>query len=461
MSRTGLQRRQVMQGIGIGAAGLLAGCLGGEDDDDEIHILTDYTGEGGWDPYWEDELIPGFEEEHDIPVNVEPVGFQGTGEQRLATLMQSGNPPELFHGTITEIGDLVNQGRTQSIDDVTDDLEDIWGDTLFKNTLQPVDGETHMVPHGVYMGGCLNYREDIYQTLDLEVPETWSELVENARIIDEAEIELPDGETMRGFGLPAQLTGKSASDFSNWLFNAGGDTWRWSEDDELELWMDEDHVMAVFEHLQELVQYSPDPSSLDWGTTIEYWVGSRFGQCLMNNAWLCGPAYNAGQEDTALNTKQALVPKLEGSDPLQRGWVLADGTPIIEGSSNPDEAGDFLRYMYSEERHPTTTLIEPMRFLPPYEAVTETEAYQSAEIFQVEDGAFLERNQYILDEIAPELENPDSPTTPETLHVNTFDIPGEMTNRVIVDEEDPQSVYEWGIDEYEKRLAEVSDQSNY
>jgi len=40
-----------------------------------------------------------------------------------------------------------------------------------------------------------------------------------------------------------------------------------------------------------------------------------------------------------------------------------------------------------------TFLQEPMRFLPTYESVLESDTYTNAEFFQVEDGYFLDLNQ--------------------------------------------------------------------
>ncbi|MFW5958750.1 MAG: ABC transporter substrate-binding protein [Natronomonas sp.] len=481
MSRYQLTRRNALQLSGVGAAGIMAGCLGDDDSDgdgggdsdgdsggnggdSEVHILTDYASEA-WQEYWEDDLIAGWESDNpDVPINIEFRGFQGTGEQRLATLLQSGEPPELYHGTISEVGDLVNQGQTMAVNDVISELEDLWGgEMLFKNTANPFDDEIHLVPHGVYMGGTLNYRQDIYDELGLEVPETWGELVENARAIDEAE-QFDE----RGFAVPAAPSGKSGSDFSNWLYNAGGDVWQFANNggDEVELWFDEDHVIPALEHIQELAQYSPDPSSLDWGSTIEQWAAGRLGQTIMNNAWLAGPAYFAENEPVAFNTKQAVIPMREGADPLQRGWVLIDGTPILDESSNPEGAKDFLRYMYGEERHPEVSLMEPLRFIPPFQGVAETDAYQNADIFQVNDGIFLEKNQRALNEIAPTLDSEEysgkeTPSTPETLYAGTFPIDSEMVNQVIVEGRDIQTAYEEASERLEERLEEAVERANY
>ncbi|WP_440771551.1 ABC transporter substrate-binding protein [Natronorubrum sp. DTA28] len=460
MPGNGIHRRRALQGIGVGAAGLLAGCLGGGDDDDEIHVLTDFDGDD-WENHWDDVLIPAWEEQSDVPIEVEYTGFQGTGEQRLATLMQSGDAPEFYHATTSEIGDLINQGLTRQVDDVVDDLEDEWGDALFKYTLQPMTGdrddETHSIPHGVYVGGCFNYRSDVYEALDLEVPETWDELLANAEAIDEAG---GDFEEMRGFGIPGQPDGKAGSDFSNWLYNSGGDVWQENGGD-IELWFDEEHVMPVLEMLEELAEYSPDPSSLNWSETIEYWIGGRFGQCFMNNAWLCGPTIGTPAEPIGLATEQALIPTRDGADPITRGWVLVNGTPIIEGSSNPEEAGDFKRLMYGADHHVDVSLVEPMRFIPPYEDIIEDEEYRSAEVFEMHDGAFLAKNEYIMEELVPEMDSPEVVSSPETLHVQTFDIQAQMVNRLLVDDNDADDVYEWGVDQYEDRWEQVNQQADY
>ncbi|SIR70595.1 ABC transporter substrate-binding protein [Natronorubrum daqingense] len=447
-----ITRRGALGGIGVAGAGLVAGCVGGSDDD-ELHILTDLSSDE-WQEYWENNLIPGYEEEYGLPVEHEYTGLDEVGRQRLATLMQAQDPPGIFHASLPEIGDLVNQGQLADVDDVLEDLEDEWGEPVFKYLLEPIDDQIVNIPHGPYIG-CLQYREDLYDELDLEVPETWDDLLENAQAIDEMDNDV------RGFGLSAGPEGKPDADFSCWLVNAGGDRFRWNSDDEVELVYEEDDVLAVFELLQELEQYSPDPASLDYGTTIEYWASGRLGQCIMLNAWVCSAAYEAGAEEVALNTKQEVVPHREGVDPDVRGFVTMTGAPVLEGATHTDGAKDFNRYMYGPDRHIEVSLMEPMRFLPPYESILEHEEYRSADVFQIDDGYFLERNEYLLQEIAPQVSDPESPTTPETLGLLSFDIDAQMINRLIVEEEDPEDVYEWGMDELERRFEDVKAAANY
>jgi multiple sugar transport system substrate-binding protein len=486
MDRKRLSRRRVLQGAGVGIVAATAGCAGGgggngnggdgtdgggggggggtgtdggggggtgEPNSNEVLMLTDYGSEA-WQQKWENDIIPGFEEEVDPSYTVTPeyVGLQGTGEQRLTTLLQSGNAPEMYFGTITQVADLVAQGQTTPLGDLVSRLEEANGDMYFKSTVT-VGDEVQMVPHGLYLGGTLNYRQDIYDMLDLSVPETWDELLENAQAISES-----DETEALGFAASAQPAGKSGSDFSNVLRNAGGGVFQATEDGGAEIWFDEQRVTESLTFMNDLAEYSPDPSSLNWGSTIENWVAGRVGQCIMNNAWLAGPAYAAGATDIALNTNIAPVPMQSDADPIDRGWALIDGTPVLSGSDNPAGAQEFLEYMYgSPEAQADKNLVEPMRFLPPYEDIIETDAYQSAEIFQAEDGHFLELNRRCFEEIAPNLSSDERPSTVATNYESRFQYDSEMVNAVLVQGRSVEDAYQQGLSRLEEIFQEGQD----
>lgn len=461
MSRQQFSRRRVLGGAGAGIAAATAGCLPGgggdgiapeQDRSAEIHVLTDYTGEESWAPKWE-EIQSGFEEQDEASVNVETVPMQGGGEDRLSTLIQSGEAPELFHGTITQVGDLIAEGQTIVVDDVIESLVEANGDQLAPTTTE-AGGSGRLIPHGVYMGGCFNYRTDIYQQLGLSVPTTWDEMLENARAIDEAE-EGPAG-AARGFAVSAVRSGKSGSDLANFLFNSGGDTWRYTNEDETEVELDfqDQHVVPALEMMNELSQYSPDPANMTWSPNIIQWIQGTIGQCFMNNAWLNGAAY-ANDSPIWQVTEQALIPLRDRSlDPIDRGWMLADGTPILRPSDNQEGAKALLRYMYEgPDAQADKNLTEPMRFLPPYEDVVfESDTYRNAQIFQ-DQPSLLERNERMIEEFAPEL-GADRPSTVASLYAGRFDIDAEMVSAVIVDGTDPATAAENAREKYQTRLEE-------
>jgi multiple sugar transport system substrate-binding protein len=478
MATDKLTRRQVLYGSGVGAAATIAGCLGGGggsgnndsggsssnnssggggSNQNEVHVLTDYSSQP-WQQKWEQQIVPTFEKQTGIPLNIEFVGMQGSGEQRLLTLIQSGSPPEWYHGTITQVADLIVEGETIPVTDTIDKLEEANGDMLIKSTIT-VEETPYLLPHGMYAGGTLNYRKDIYDDLGLSVPKTWSQLVQNAKAIDES-----DNWDERGFGVAAQPAGKAGSDFANWVYNAGGRYFRWANQDQTKLELaDNGEVMtAALNHMKQLAQYSPDPSSLNWGPTIEYWVGGRIAQTIMNNAWLAGPAYRAGAKDIALNTRQALIPKRERStQTTTRGWSLVDGTPILKDADNHQGAKQLQMHMYgSPKKQADKLLVEPMRFLPPYEGVMDSDAYQSAKIFQVENGHFLKRNRFCMNQIIPKLGTSQLPSNAASTYTTRFPIDAQTVNQVIVQGRDIQSAYQEGRQKRRKRLKQGRQRAN-
>jgi multiple sugar transport system substrate-binding protein len=475
MTHDRLTRRQVLYGSGVGAAATLAGCVGGGGssggnnasgsannsssgggNQNEVHVLTDYSSQP-WQQEWE-QIASGFQDQTGIPLNVEYVGMQGSGEQRLLTLIQSGSPPEMYHGTMTQVADLVVEGRTIPVGDIISRLEEVNGNMVTKDPIT-IEQTPYLMPHGLYAGGTLNYRKDIYDDLGLSVPKTWDQLVQNAKAIDES-----DNWDERGFALAAQPAGKPGSDFANWVYNAGGRYFQWANQDQtrLELADNEAAFTDALNHMKRLAQYSPDPSSLNWAPTIEYWVGGRIAQTIMNNAWLAGPTYRAGATDIALNTEQALIPKPQRSTQTStRGWALVDGSPILKGADNQQGAKQLQMYMYGSPQKQTDKLLtEPMRFLPPYEGVIDSDAYQSAEIFQVENGHFLELNRFCMNEIIPKLGTSELPSNAASTYTTRFPIDAQMVNQVIVQGRDVQSAYQEGRQKRQRRLKQGRERAN-
>jgi multiple sugar transport system substrate-binding protein len=447
-------------GNGDGSSGNGNGDGGNGDGDDtsnqggEVHYLTDYNNEE-WQNRWEDEITPRFEEEYDWSLRVEYTGLQGKGRNRLATLRQSGDSPEVFTAGMYQIGDLLLGGSMESVSDVVDELEDSLGSMMGRSSIQ-VGGEDYLMPHGAYAQTFV-YRQDIYDELGLEVPETWDELIENARAIDEA-----DDIEARGYGLSAVREGKVHEEFSNYLRNAGGGRYRWAdgqEGEEAEIWVDQDHAYAVLDLFEELMQYSPDPTSISWTPFLDYWSSGRIAQGMHLNAQVAGVAYSSGEEEIARNTGVARIPMREGADPIDRGRNNIDGHAVISEAEATEGAKQLHLDMYADSANAADiALIEPMRFIPPFLGLLEQEEYQQAEIFQVADGHFLDLNQTVLNDIMPYLEGGDEAgdraRTAATIYTNSFPIEGNLVNGVLIQERDRDEVYEETISMYEERLAE-------
>lgn len=397
-----LPRRRVLAALGAAA---LAGCPSASDGPDPtpantpdpdtgIDVFTDYAGEE-WLEKWTEDVVPGWEARSDVPVRIETPPY---AYQALEEAIEAGEPPELYHGEITQLAAFVGEGRTEPVDDLVEDLTAANGELVCDRSIR-TGGTTHIVPHGLYLGGVLNYRADVYEDLGLSVPRTWDELVENARAIDEAAVDA------RGFAVSAgRSTTKSGLDFLTWLYTAGGRLWRWADESRSEVALDFQprHVRPALEHLRRLARYSPDPTDLQISDVMIEWIRGNVAQCLFVNAWLAGEAY-AAESPAALETAVAPAPiRDRGLTPVDRGWTVIDGTPIFGEAESPEPAADFLRYMYrGPDRQADKLLLDPMRFLPPYADVLGSRTYREARIFQEAEGHFLELNERCLEDIAP------------------------------------------------------------
>jgi len=467
-------RRKLLAMAGAGTAAGLAGCFdgdggggGGGDEDPAdlppVHFLTDYNNEP-WQDYWEGTLIPDFEEETGIEVDIEYSGFSGGGqESRLATLIQSGDPPALSTGTMVQVGDMYAGGQLSPTTGVVDAIQETVGD-LVSEPYRDFDDDTWQIPHGYYTS-VLHYRTDVYEELGLEPPESFAELKENARIIDEADMDI------RGYGQPGQKTGKSKDEFNVLLANMGARLLR-PEDPNAdkpipEVWFPKEEAITLLEHMKDMAQYSPDPTSISWGQSIKGWISSNYAQQYHLNAWPQGIAAANGIDEVAENTGVTSLPVWEEGgitrDDTWRSNPTPDGHFVYEGSDNPEGAREFMKWLYADDAERTASMYhtEPTRFLPNYEDVLATDRFQNIEIFQ--DNSFLlDQLEKVQNEIFPrDYGNVEKALVlgnlPEPIYVQRFFFLGEMVNQVLASDRDPEAAYEEAKGKAEERLAEAED----
>jgi multiple sugar transport system substrate-binding protein len=385
-------RREYVVLSALGASGL-AGCLGGDGGDGAdatttttqdpselpaVHWLTDYNNEA-WQSRW-GELSSTFTEQTGVETEMEFVGGSGTGEQRLANLMQSGEPPDLMTTTHESVADLWSRDRLLPTTDLVDEIAAVAGEPTID--LQTDDeGNVYQVPHGYYVSTFL-YREDVYDALGLSEPSSYDEILRNAQAIDES-----DEFEARGFMLPAAQNAPLAEGvFRHFLNNKGAALVRWTSDqeEEVELWFPKEPAVEVLEFLDELAQYSPPPSQNTFVTGLSDWGAGAFAQQVNLNAW---PASVAAAVDPAVatNTGAANVPLSDGVSKDEVPVTLEpDGHFVIDGGENPPGAREFLAWLYGDDIERTAGMYaqEPMRFLPTYGNVLESETFADLGYFR-------------------------------------------------------------------------------
>ncbi|MFC6941497.1 ABC transporter substrate-binding protein [Salinirubellus sp. GCM10025818] len=422
-----------------------------------VHVLTDYNNEA-WQTQWEDELVPGFTDETGIEVEMEYSGMSGSQENRLATLIQSGDPPGMNTSTFDQVADLWASDQLAEVTEVVDQVQSVSGELISSPLTQ--DDKLWQVSHGYYTS-VFHYRQDVYDELGLEVPDSIEGMIENARVIDESDLDI------RGYGLAGQKTGKAQDEFHVFLNNMGTSAigLRWKDGEvggELEVHYPEEEVTQLLEYFQELAQYSPDPTGIGWSASLGDWAGGRFAQQYNLNMWPAGVAASAEVDQIAKNTGVAPLPRWkEGGIDKSNNWQYnptPDGHHVFANSENPVGTKKFLQYVYGDEISRTAELYEaePTRFLPNYEDVIGSDTYQNFDYWE-DYPSHLEGLEYcqntIVEDYYGNVPESNFTTSPVALYVERFFFPAEMINMVVTGSS-PQEAYEYGLGKLEQRFQE-------
>ncbi|TDE14266.1 ABC transporter substrate-binding protein [Jiangella asiatica] len=215
-------RRSAPVALSLAAAGLvLAACGSGEATGDSDVLNVWFPGNLSQEIAWvNDELVPAFEAEHDVEVEVEFVDWADVSA-RLSTAFAGGTAPDVFgHGNAAAAGYAAND-RVVVLDDYLADLppEEV-ADLTFLDDGK-VDGEQVIMPLRGF-GFLLAYRADAFADAGLDPddpPQTWADLRSTAETLTER-----DGDTITRSGviMPADNPTSMSQAFTSFLFQAGG-----------------------------------------------------------------------------------------------------------------------------------------------------------------------------------------------------------------------------------------------
>ncbi|PSP76742.1 ABC transporter substrate-binding protein [Halobacteriales archaeon QS_3_64_16] len=472
VDRHGLTRRQLLALTGAGATAGLAGCTGGSDDGgggngsgggdsgEPIHVFTDYNNEG-WQQQWEETIVPQFSERSGREVRVEYAGFSGQNESRLATLIQSGDPPALQTSTFEQIGDVWAADGLEDVSETVRSVESTAGEIVAEpyHDGQGQNASYWELPHGYYTGTFI-YRQDVYDQLGLEVPTSFQGVLENAKAIDESDMDV------RGYGLAGKKVGKAQDEFQTYLANMGVQELRWKDPNKregVELWFPKEEIVTLLEFFDELAKYSPDPSGIGWSESLSGWAGGQFAQQYHLNMWPGGVASEASEE-LARNTKVAPMPLWEEGGIAKGDSMLSsptvDGWHLFTNADNTQGGRELLEWMYAGSLERTAGLYEaePTRFLPDYADVLGSETFTNMEYFQTFP-SHLEQLKFVQDTIVGEYYNNkpemDLVTSEVLQYYLRFFFQAEMVNQVVVADTPPEQAYQQGKRAAEQRIQEA------
>jgi raffinose/stachyose/melibiose transport system substrate-binding protein len=278
-------------------------------------------------------------------VNIEITVLENEAfKTKLTTVMQSGNPPNIFQswggGTMNEY---VKAGLLK---DITADLEkDGWKDTFSPGALgvYSFEGNYYGVPRDMGAVGFW-YNKDLFAQAGIDAPPaTWTELLEDIQKLKDAgitPIALGEGDKWPGAFwweyLAVRLGGKAAFDAA---YSRQGS------------FTDAPFVEAG-KKLQELVALEPFQDGFlgaSWPDEQVVMASEEAAMDLMGQ-WAPGAFKDASVDKMGLGDKLGWFPfpAVEGGagDPAD---ALGGGNGFVIGKDAPPEAVDFLKYLSSVE----------------------------------------------------------------------------------------------------------------
>ena len=292
---------------------------------------------------------------------------------KWTTGLASGNVPDMSSAVAIQVVEMIDADAILPMDNLVDKIgrDNFYEKALTEMTAE--DGHVYGVP--LYSNTeAMWYRKDLMEKYNLEVPETWEEMYEAAKIITEGE-----GGNVYGAAMPMGTNDMLATRWLHLYVRSAGDTLI-TEDGKANL---------------------TSPTAIDG---INYWV-KVFNDCSPADAM----NYNTLDETTMYyqgklafdfntgfhisgveaNTPELLqyvdcapIPRVNKDDPAV--GCETNNTPLViwKNSKHPEICEAFIEYFYEPERYVDFLLSVPVGMMPALKGVTETEKYQSNQIVQ-------------------------------------------------------------------------------
>lgn len=389
-----------------------------------------------------------FTEATNADVELEFVGVNQGGVERVIQLLQAGDPPELF------AFNPVNGTRFHTngvLEPVTDVLEDTilprLGDDLVVEPLT-IDGEKWMVPLQASAGSWF-WRGDLAEEVGMDrAPDwTWESVIEYARGVDELDNDV------RGAYIPAGSGHHIGWNLDNWLRTAGGSYVQW-QNDRVTVAFGEgegrERMIETLEFLNTMHQYSPPATDSGWGALI---TAIHTGTASSNFFQGFRPKIQAIENDVPFKADVKCGPLPENRS--RGGTTTLDGFGTFRGS-NVDAAKTFLDFFSRPEYLIDAWTVTPVQNIPPYNSLIDSEEYQSV-INNLPDGYTEDDVERYFESARLGTGNTEmtDPPNPYVSQIYTSAAVSDMYQAVILDDANPDDIIDQYAQELQGSLDEV------
>jgi ABC-type glycerol-3-phosphate transport system substrate-binding protein len=281
--------------------------------------------------------------------------FYGPGkykDQRDKFLLQAqSGTPDVIEGLLEDTAVYVAKGLLEPLDDLFAAWED--SGQFVESTLAPltIAGSLWGIPYNTNARAMI-YRKDIFEENELEIPTTWTQLVETARTITE----LTNKETFGCYLCTEVGDPRAAQEFISWYYQVSGKQNMFTvagEEVEFNATVDQlEQVLALYGDLFEEVPFpacDPNQRGTGWPVEDPGYVAGQWAMCPMG-PWLWGRRDESDIAKDILENKtaHAALPVAEGGTPA----TYLEVKPIMLNafSNNKDMAWELIKYICSKEK---------------------------------------------------------------------------------------------------------------
>lgn len=326
-------RRSFIKAAAAGTTVAVAGCLGGNDDDDTFrYIFPSYFGTDAED------IVPMFEEEFDVEVSQESSPGEATSTREYYVNQLIGQSGDFNIGNMDIIwpGEFAENGWAAEIEDPEGHTENMLDTPVEAVT---IDDALYAMPLHTD-ANALYYRSDKLEEYGYDdPPETYMELVEIAQDIMDQDDEIDTGYIWQG-GTNEGLTIM----WFNWLWGMGGDV---EQGDEIIVNTEEGY--AALQHAVDLIhEYEITPEGMAASDTDDNVQTYQQGSTLFMRNWPFAIAEMA-DSDIGGDYSVAELPTHEDHPDAENACLGGWSIFINPYAENADLAQEFATFVSSLE----------------------------------------------------------------------------------------------------------------
>lgn len=292
---------------------------------------------------------------------------------KWTTGLASGNVPDISSTTASQLVEMIDAEAVLPVDAL---IDEIGRDRFMSNALTEMtaeDGNCYGVP--LYLNTeAMWYRQDLLDKYGLEVPSTWEEMYEAAKIITEGE----NGEAY-GAAMPMGTNDMLATRWLHLYVRSAGETLI-TEDGKANL-TSKTAIDGINYWVKVFKDCSP-ADAMNYNTLDEATLYYQGKLCFDFNTGFHISGVEANRPDLMEYVDCAPIPRVNEGDP--EVGCETNTTPLViwENSKHPEICEEFIKFFYDEDRYVDFLLSVPVGMMSGLKGVTDSEIYQANEIVQ-------------------------------------------------------------------------------